>query len=280
MIDLHIHSTFSDGTYSPKELVSMAHNLGLTAIALTDHDTVSGLKACQQAALHLPLQVITGIELSVSYGGHEYHLLGYDFDPSHPQLLGYLAELKLSRSVRTLQILRQLQNCGLELSLQDITGTASAETIITRAHFASALLKKGYVAYQQQAFERYLGEGKPAFIPKESLLPISEAITLIHQAGGKAILAHPTLYKISRTHMLNVIQELIKLGLDGLECYYPSYTVRQNKDFLVLCQKHQLLATGGSDFHGMNHPKIQLGSGYGQLEVPHSLLNALLTTMS
>ncbi len=271
MIDLHLHSTASDGTYSPEDLALLAFKKGLSAIALTDHDTLQGIEVCQQAGKALGLKVLPGIELSTSYEGIELHILGYYVSSTYSPFLEKLALFKEERYLRNQVILQRLQALGLGITFEDLSTRDPKNSVLTRAHFANALLHKGYVDYTQQAFDRYLGKGKAAYVPKK-LLESHECIQLIHDAGGVAILAHPTLYKLNRKQIFGLIQKLMSKGLDGVECYYPSYTPTQTKDFLNFCQSNKLLITGGSDFHGSNKPKLDLGVGYGQLAIPDELL--------
>ncbi|PHV69437.1 hypothetical protein CS063_15675 [Sporanaerobium hydrogeniformans] len=275
MIDLHLHSTASDGTYSPSSLATLASQQGLTAIALTDHDTLAGVSECQKAGETLGLKVLAGIELSTSYEGKELHILGYNVSLTDPDFLAHLKEIQAARDRRNAQTISRLNTLGLDLTLEDLDQGTHPSPVFTRAHFAQALFQKGYVDYPKQAFERYLGQGKPAYVPKEPLEALT-SIELIHKVGGVAVLAHPTLYKLNRLQIFSLLQKLVHLGLDGVECYYPSYTPAQSKDFLKFCRNNHLLATGGSDFHGANKPKTSLGTGYGHLNVPDSLLEPLM----
>lgn len=273
-IDLHIHSTQSDGTYTPEEIATYANTKGLSAIALTDHDSIGGVLSCQKAGEALGLKVIPGIELSASYGQLEVHILGYGIDITNTSFLKCLEELAHNRYTRNMLILQKLNDLGLNITMVDLNPTSHPNIVLTRAHFASALLKKGYISHLQEAFDRYLGSGKPAYVPKNHL-SAKDCIHLIHSAGGLAILAHPTLYKLNKVNMYNLINILITEGLDGLECMYPSYTPAQTKDFIRLCKKYHLICTGGSDFHGENKPGLDLGVGYGSLEVPETFLEGL-----
>lgn len=274
-IDLHIHSTQSDGTYSPEAIATYAKDKGLSTIALTDHDSIQGVLACQKAGKALGLEVIPGIELSASYGQLEVHILGYHIDIANLDFLHRLESLAQNRYSRNQLILGKLNDLGLLLTMEDLNPENTPHIVLTRAHFASALLKKGYVSHLQEAFDRYLGKGKPAYIPKNHL-PAKDCISLIHAAGGVAVLAHPTLYKLNKVNMYNLLNVLISEGLDGIECMYPSYTPAQTKDFIRLCKKYDLICTGGSDFHGANKPNLDLGVGYGNLQIPESFLDKLM----
>lgn len=259
MIDLHIHSSFSDGSLPPEAIIKEASHCDLKVIAITDHDTLLGTSVAHELAHTLGILLIPGIELSTHYQGRELHLLGYGMYATHSELHHYLSTLKTARLHRTLTMIDQLTHCGIHLRHEELM--THPHQIVTRAHFAQLLLEKGYVDYTKEAFDRFLGEGKPGFVPKERLLPIEDAISLIHDAGGVAILAHPTLYKLSRQRTLSLIDYLKQRGLDGLECYYPAYTPRQTRDFLQFCHNNRLLITGGSDFHGSFKPRISLGQG-------------------
>lgn len=275
MIDLHIHSTFSDGTCSPETIVIEAKKRGLKAIAVTDHDTIAGVELAQIAGKKHDLEVISGIELSAAYNEREIHILGYGMDYTSPSFLEALEDFATKRIKRNQLILEALTKQGVYLDFCDVNKQFNQAAILTRAHFANALLEKGYVKYRQEAFDRYLGDGKPACMPKQ-LLPAEACIKLIHEAGGYAILAHPSLYKLNKVRMYDLIYTLKGKGLDGIESIYPAYTPTQQKEFLKLCSKLDLLPTGGSDFHGENKPSIQLGIGSGSLYVPHTFLTPLL----
>ncbi|MGL4738629.1 MAG: PHP domain-containing protein [Cellulosilyticaceae bacterium] len=276
MIDLHIHSNFSDGSHTPEAIIQEASRCGLRAIAITDHDTLLGLDAAHAFAKEQNILLIPGIELSTHYQGRELHLLGYGIHTDASSLSDYLSILRTSRLARTHTIIDKLKQCGINISLDQLMTTP--HQVVTRAHFAQILLDTGHVQYAKQAFDRFLGEGKPAFVPKESLLSTAEAITLIHEAGGVAVLAHPILYKLNRQRTLSLIDSLRQKGLDGLECYYPAYTPRQTKEFLAICHKHQMIITGGSDFHGTFKPQTSLGKGTTQFDLAH--LEPLLTKLS
>lgn len=276
LIDLHVHSTASDGTLSPHDLAFYAQARGLSAIALTDHDTVSGIDECLKAGEAASIKVIPGIEFSADFHGKEVHILGYGIHHQHPQLLHALETLKKNRSYRNLKILEKLQALGFELSLEDFKQGTATYTTITRAHIARTLVQKGYVPNLQTAFSQYLGDGKPAFVPKQAL-SVQECTTLIHDVGGVAVLAHPMLYGYDYKDLTQILKGLVLEGIDGIECFYSSHS-KQDIAFLIdSCKRMQLFPTGGSDFHGENRPLVDLGSGYGNLKVPATLLDALLS---
>lgn len=270
-IDLHIHSTLSDGSYTPEQIICYAKEKGLCAIALTDHDSIEGITRCQTLGNKLGIKVIPGIELSASYNGLEVHILGYNIDIYNTSFLKSLEEIACDRYLRNELIIEKLNSLNLDIKHSDLYDGKESHKRLTRAHFANALLKKGYISYSKEAFDRYLGYGKPAYVDKK-LVSTQRCIELIHDAGGVAVLAHPTLYRLNKVRIYNLIYALMKEGLDGIECIYPSYTPTQTKDFLQLCQKNHLISTGGSDFHGDYKPKLDLGIGYGTLNVPRSFL--------
>lgn len=274
LIDLHVHSTASDGTLTPSELVHYAKAKGLSAMALTDHDTVSGISSCQVTGLELGVTIIPGIEFSADFHGKELHLLGYYINPQHKVLNETLSSLVVARKQRNLDMLAKLTALGMPISLEDCLPEHSSQCTLTRAHIAHALWKKGYVTQKSEAFSRYIGDGKPAFIPKKSLT-VKACTQLIHAAGGVAILAHPLLYGYGHQDLSNVLRGLILEGIDGIECFYATHHTKDTLFLLETCKRLNLLPTGGSDFHGSNKPGLDLGSGYGELTISFDLLEAL-----
>lgn len=274
LIDLHTHSNCSDGTLSPSELVAYAKTKELAAIALTDHDTTVGLKECMEKGLEVGVTVIPGIELSGDHYGKELHILGYYIDPSCPALQTKLQQLVESRKVRNLKMLDKLEALGFPLTLDDLNPDGQTNVVFTRAHFGTAMLKKGYVKDRQEAFTQYLGNGKPAYVAREHFT-VQECINLIHEAGGLAVLAHPKLYGYSSKDITELLIGLKAQGIDGIECLYSTHTPQDVAHLLQLCLNHKLFPTGGSDFHGSNKPNLDLGTGYGKLQIPLSLLDAM-----
>ncbi|WP_054741472.1 PHP domain-containing protein [Cellulosilyticum ruminicola] len=273
-IDLHVHSNSSDGTLSPEEVVLLAKSKGLSAIALTDHDTVSGVETAIKKGKEIGLTVVPGIEFSADYNGKEVHMLGYYMDYKNPKLLEKLNYLVESRTKRNLQIIDKLATLGMPLTFEDLGEGYGPDTVLTRAHFAAALLKKGYIKTRDQAFNKYIGAGKPAYVARERFTT-HECMDMIHNAGGLAVLAHPKLYDFSNSEVTQVIKDLASKGLDGVECIYATHTQNETAHLLQVCKNLDLLSTGGSDFHGDNKPNLELGSGYGHLQVPYDLLEGL-----
>lgn len=274
LIDLHVHSTASDGTYSPADLVSYAKSKGLSVIALTDHDTVSGVNECIQKGLEVGVTVIPGIECSADYYGKELHILGYYINPNSSSLKEKLNALIDSRSTRNVKMLEKLTALGCPLTMEDLEADCAPGTVFTRAHFANAMLQKGYITDRKEAFTRYIGRGLPAYVPRERFT-IKACIDMIHEAGGVAVLAHPMLYGYSRTEVTQLLQGLAAYGLDGVECLYSTHSREDVAHLLQVCSNLDLFPTGGSDFHGANKTNLDLGCGYGDLKIPITLLDAM-----
>lgn len=274
LIDLHVHSTASDGTLSPQEVALYAKAKGLSAIALTDHDTVSGVDECIKKGLELGVIVVPGIECSADFYGKELHILGYYINPNCETLESKLKQLIDSRSMRNLKMLEKLEEIGCPLTLDDLQEDIAPGTVLTRAHFANALMRKGYISTRKEAFTKYIGRGLPAYVPREKFT-VKECIDMIHAAGGLAVLAHPMLYGYGRADITNLLRGLALEGLDGVECVYSTHSQEDMSHLLQVCLQLKLFPTGGSDFHGDNKPLIDLGSGYGELKIPFDILEAM-----
>lgn len=262
-VDLHLHSNHSDGSDRPKRVVERALQVGATAIALTDHDTVSGVAEAREAAEQGGLDFLTGTEISTYFKGREIHVLGLGIDIHHEGLLAALDGLCQQREERGKAILGQLATLGLPLPerLADVEGGA-----LGRMHIACAMTDAGYVKKPQEAFDRYLNAGKPAFVPKWNL-PIEEALTHIHDAGGLAFVAHPGLGKAVR----KLLPELLTLPFDGIEAYHVSHNPGRVEEFQGLAQSQGLLISGGSDCHGTVKGKALLGS----VQTPRAVYDAI-----
>jgi predicted metal-dependent phosphoesterase TrpH len=266
LIDLHTHSTASDGTFSPEELVYLAKKEKLQALALTDHDTIDGLKSAYNTAKDLDLPFLCGIEISIKFEGPGHlHLLGYFLEPEIPKINDSLLKLKKAREERNKKMIEKLNNLGIKITLEELKEIAQGE--IGRPHMAILLVKKGIVKSFEEAFQKYLKKGAPAYAPKALLLP-EEAIKLILEAKGIPVLAHPVTLKLNLLELKKNIKLLKNFGLMGIEVFYPEHTADFTK-FLIECAKELgLLLTGGSDFHGENKPDIKLGKGLNNLNVP------------
>ena len=277
-VDLHTHSYCSDGTFSPEGLVILAKRTGLRAIALTDHDTTEGIEAFQEAGRKHNIEAIAGIELAARcqlFHQPELHIVGLRIQPDAPALVEMMAEIYQSRIMRNKKMVQNLCDIGLSLTLADIEQCAGGE-IITRAHFARALMQKGYIATMGDAFQKYISPGMAGYEERE-LFSTEACIAGIHQADGVAILAHPTLYDLSYDQLDTLCGDLKAKGLDGIECYYSTFTPAQRKNMLRLAKKFDLLPSGGSDFHGENKPNIRLGTGKnnGNLPIPYEIWEAI-----
>ena len=310
-IDLHVHSTCSDGTYSPTQLVDYAVQKGLAAFALTDHDSVDGLEEAIQYAARLRTQqisgkscmtdskeltgnvhgvtetegltgkspdviapvipeVIPGIELSTEYQGRDIHIVGLYIDYHSQLFLKKLQEFVDSRVKRNQKMCALLRQSGIHITYDELLASYP-DSVITRAHYAAYLLEKGYVKSRQEAFDRYVGDHAPCYIPREKITP-AQAVHLILDAHGAPVLAHPIQYNMSRVQLEALVQELKEEGLMGIEAVYSTYTAADERRIRTLAAKYGLFISGGSDFHGANKPGLDLGTGYGKLYVPLELL--------
>ena len=279
MIDLHVHSTCSDGTLSPTELVDYAIQKGLSAFALTDHDCVEGLDTILSYAKSLPNapEIIPGIELSTDENGQEVHMVGLFIDHHNPEFNQYLQEFITSRTTRNKKMCHLLQEHGMNITYEELEAEFPG-AVLTRAHYAKLLLKHGYVKSIKEAFERFLGDHCPCYVSREKITPVM-AIDLIKKAGGLAILAHPILYHMSDARLDALVQKLKEAGLTGIEAIYSTYSPAEERQIRKLATKYNLLLSGGSDFHGENKPGLDLGTGYGKLYVPEEVLTKLKTAL-
>ncbi|MBM7865317.1 PHP domain-containing protein [Heliobacterium gestii] len=257
-MDLHTHSTASDGSLTPRELVAAARREGVGLMALTDHDTIDGVAEAREAGKELGVTVLAGVELSVDHEQREMHLLGYHIDPDHPALRAGLQQLIQYREERNPKIIELLRSMGIPITMEEVAQEAGS-TVIGRPHFGRVLVKKGIVASVDEAFARYLGSGKPAYVKKERLLP-EEGIALLRRAGGIPVLAHPVfLPEQSYSELLRLLQRLKAAGLAGIEAYYPEHSFDDIRKFVRLAAEIGLYVTGGSDFHGSGKPSARLG---------------------
>lgn len=273
LIDLHTHSTASDGTLSPTELVHLAQTKGLQGLALTDHDTVGGLDEAMAAAEQHGITFIPGVEISAQIDQGALHILGLYIDHRNTELNNILDWLVQAREERNQQLLEKLGDLGFTITAEEIKEVAG-DFVTGRPHFAMVLAQKGYVKNQQSAFKKYLGSKGQAYV-KRRKPPIDWAIRAIRQAGGLPILAHPDQTKLKGKLLENFLAELRRLGLEGIEVHYSGYTQSQIWKYARLAKRFDLVESGGSDFHGSIKPGIQLGRGPGGLHVSDSLLGPL-----
>ena len=271
-LDLHVHSTFSDGTKSPAELVAMARERGLVALSITDHDTTEGTDEALAAGTRHGLEVVPGIEISVVHGESHLHLLGYYIDHRHRALQQLLSELQQDRRNRNTKIIETLQLLGAPITAEDVAVEAGCgET--GRPHIARALMRKGLVSSIDEAFTRFLARGAPAYHSRR-VLSAAEGIRLIQLAGGVSVLAHPATIDNSLRKIPALVAELTACGLDGIEVYYPAHSRKNRKQLSSLASRYGLVVTGGSDYHGDIRPGTMLAGG-ANVHVPSALLGTL-----
>lgn len=271
-VDLHTHTTASDGADSPTELVEAAAVLGLSAVAITDHDTTEGLQEAKEAAIRVGIELVEGVELSLEWRPGAMHmlvLLARDSDLLHSRLEG----VRRGRVCRNLRMVERLRTQGIDITMEEVMGEGGEGTI-GRPHFAALLTKKGYVADIPEAFTRYLGRGCPAYVERHRL-GSAEAIELAHTVGGVAVLAHPLTLGVEGGQMSGLLRELTAQGLDGMEAYCGGYGAPTRQTLVRLARRHGLIPTGGSDYHGHFKPDIKLGVGRGDLVVPDQVLEEL-----
>ncbi len=272
-IDLHLHTTYSDGSLPPGEVLALAHQAHVSALAITDHDIMDGVPEAIHAGRQLGIEVIPGIELSSRHAESELHILGYFLDARDPLLTERLAQVRANRHKRNPQIVAKLNELGLAITYEEVKDLAGTDAV-GRPHIARVLMNKGYVASAKEAFDRYLASGKPAYVPRTLPDPV-EAITWIREAKGIPVLAHP-LWVPEKTESLPALCTRLKdAGLLGIEVHYSTHKPWQTAQFLDLARRLELLVTGGSDFHGITKPDIAVGIGRGDLTVPEKLLEPL-----
>lgn len=284
LIDLHVHSSASDGSLTPSELVHRAQHLGLAALAITDHDTLDGVRSLLATGPPQGMGFVTGVEISAAahpdypcFGS--LHILGYGIRSEDSHLQNRLERLQEARRQRNPQIIARLNALGIAITMEDVA-VFSEDGQIGRPHIARALVARGVATDIDEAFDRLLGTGRPAYVEKYRL-PCREALDTIRGAGGVAVLAHPALIKPRGTWRLDeMVARLKDEGLQGLEVYYSSHTAKQSRRFRKLAAALGLLATGGSDFHGAVTPDLEMGTGRGDLRVPFALYERLMAALA
>lgn len=273
IIDLHVHSNASDGTLTPTRLVAEAKKAGLSAFALTDHDTTDGVAEAKAAAEAAGIELVPGVELSTEYEGKEIHVLGLYIDITNEALQKHMADFRDSRDNRNVYMLEKLRAEGFDITMEALE-TMFPDAVITRAHVARYLLDKGYIPDIKTAFSEYIGEGCRCYVGRPKVTPM-DAVDYILEAGGTPVLAHPVVYHMDRPQLKKMIAEMKAHGLVGMEAVYSENTPADEQDYKALAREEGLLITGGSDFHGENKPDIRLGRGRGKLYVPYSFLEAV-----
>jgi len=250
--DLHLHTRFSDGTYTPEELVFHARRYGLRALAVTDHDTVEGCKPTARACAAAQIEFVPGTELTAEQNGHEIHVLGYCIDVDHPGLLARIGKFQSVRQDRIREMVARLNHLNVPLQSEAVFALANCQAP-GRPHVARALVKAGLCGSLDEAFERFLKRNRPAWVPKFKM-SAALAIKLIHEAGGLAVMAHPGLNRTDE-----VIPVMVEAGLDGIECFHTKHSTAMSEHYLEIADRFQLLVTGGSDCHGFSKGKPVMG---------------------
>ncbi|MFP4071441.1 MAG: PHP domain-containing protein [Desulfovibrionales bacterium] len=272
IIDLHVHSNASDGTLTPAEVIARALKEGVSAVALTDHDILSGLCEAMEAGRKTGVEVVPGCELSVQSPRGPLHILGLYVPPEGSRLEGVLGGLRKMRHSRNERIVTRLRELGMDIRYEEIKALAGGT--VGRPHIAMAMVKKGFVPSLEAAFRQYLGSGGAAYVPKEKLTS-EEAIRALREDGATVFLAHPFTMGISEDGLKTLLRELKEMGLEGVEAFYPEHSPGQTRFCLELARKEGLLVSGGSDFHGSNKPGLELGRGRGDLQVPFDVLDRI-----
>ena len=270
MLDLHAHSNASDGSMTPAALVELGASVGLTALALTDHDTVAGIAEASLAAAGKRMRFVPGVELSARMDAGTLHLVGLLIDAGHTALAELLADVLRLREERNIRLVAKLAEIGMAVTLEE-AAEVSGGRIVGRPHFAAVLIRKGHAASMGEVFGKILGRGGVAHVYKERREP-ADCIRAIRAAGGVPILAHPDQTGRKGTALDELVGELSRLGLAGVETHCTSYTSQQIQDCTQLAKRHGLVRSGGSDFHGSPKPDVRLGRGFGSLRVPDALL--------
>ena len=270
-IDLHIHTTASDGTFTPDGVVREAARLGLAAVAITDHDTAEGYRAAAAEGERLALEVVPGIEISTKFRS-AVHILGYYIDVDSPALEEVLDWMHRDREERNVKLCAMLRASGVDIDIERMH--ARFGDLVGRPHFAEIMIENGMARDMNDAFERLLNKNRPYFIPRQ-FLPIERSIEIIREAGGTAVLAHPFQYRLDDEALRELIEHCMASGLEGIECRYSGYDARMCAYLESLAAEYGLVRTGGSDFHGTIKSDILLGTGKGELNVPYAFLEEL-----
>lgn len=273
IVDLHVHSNKSDGSFTPAELVDYAIEKGLSAFALTDHDTTDGIEEAIQAAKGKPIEVIPGIEFSSEYEGQDIHIVGLYIDYNSDFFKRRLVHFVNGRITRNREMCRRLTDYGMPVTYEDLI-SEFPDCVITRAHYARYLLSHGYTKSLKEAFDRYIGDHGPCFVPRKKITPM-RAVEIILKAGGFPVLAHPTLYHMGKERLDKLVCTLKEMGLMGIEAVYSTYTAGEEREMRTLAAKYDLCISGGSDFHGKAKPGLDLATGYGKLFIPEDILTKI-----
>ena len=279
-IDLHMHTTHSDGSYAPATLMRFCKDKGLACVSVTDHDTMSGVEEAEREAKQLGIEMIPGVEISAQFNPGTLHILGYFIDPNHPKLKTVFGEIQKARRERNPLIIKKLNDLGIDITMEEVveeacqSGEEVSEKQIGRPHFAKTLIKKGIVRNHEEAFSRYLTKGQPAYVDKRRVSK-EEALQLIHEAGGIAAVAHPKQMRLEAGALEKEIEYLAALGLDAMEVYSSCQNRKESKIYRKIAKRFDLVETGGSDFHGTNNPGVDLGYLGEGVELDYKVIEAL-----
>ena len=274
LVDLHLHSTFSDGTCTPEEIVELAAEAGLAAAVLTDHDTMEGTPRFLAAARAAGIRSLAGMEISADVPHRTVHLLAYGCDPAEPRLAAAMERVRGGRAERNARILAKLAELGCPITMDEVRAEAGNAEVVGRPHVAAALVRRGFAQDRTDAFRRFLGRGAPAYAERYRLPP-EEALELVAGAGGIVSLAHPASTGYNPAELRRFVGRLAERGLAGIECLYTGYLPNQVEEYVGLAREFGLAVTGGTDFHGDNKPGIRIGVAYGRLRVSVSAFDAL-----
>lgn len=273
IVDLHTHTTESDGSFTPEELMWEAKRVGLSAIAITDHDSISGIQKAAPLADEFGIELIPGVELSTDYNGKEVHVVGLYVNIEDEYFLGKIKEFKENRDSRNAIMVENLQKEGFDITMEALTAE-NPDCVITRANIARFLYEHGMIPTIQTAFEKYIGDNCKCYVNRFKITPM-DGVRLIKEAGGTAILAHPLLYHMSDSTLQKMVAEMKEAGLDGIEAVYCTYTPAEERQMKQFAKENGLLISGGSDFHGTTKPKLNLATGYGKLHIPYEILETI-----
>ena len=273
IVDLHTHTTESDGSFTPEDLILEAKHVGLSAIAITDHDSISGIKKAAPVALEQEIELIPGVELSTDYNGKEVHVVGLFVDIENEYFLSKIKEFKENRDNRNAIMVENLQKEGFAITMEELLAE-NPDCVITRANIARFLYEHGMIPSIQTAFEKYIGDNCKCYVNRFKITPM-DGVRLIKEAGGTAILAHPLLYHMSDVTLQKMVNEMKDAGLDGIEAIYCTYSPSEERQMKRFAMDNQLLISGGSDFHGTTKPNLNLGTGYGKLYIPYEVLEEM-----
>ncbi len=274
MIDLHVHSAVSDGSDPPEVIPELAKAAGCSAVALTDHDTLAGLEAARRRAVEVGIELVGGCEVSCAFSGTSTHVLVYFIDREEGAVHEELARLREDRVRRNRQLAQLLASLGIAITYEEAVAAASSEDSLGRPHFAGLLVAKGAAESIPDAFDRWLAQGRPAFVPKARVHP-AQIARVARAGGGVCVLAHPLTLELPADELDRAVGELAEAGFSGIEAHYASYRPEQRRALAKLAARHDLVATGGSDYHGTVKPGLTVGTGRGDLNVPDAVLERL-----